>query len=323
MRTAALNWLVQQPLASQFPNVLAGAKTRFREALSDKTPAAALSAVRGLWDSEPDTQPVVETLTRLISSPTESAVFPGFRTEVEQLQGEALKLAAVMGPRAVAAVPAIAPFLLLRDSPTGQQAFSIGSTSAGGPGAIQLSIKSLAALALARIGKGAIAALPTVEEALKQFEGDRQSIVEPPSGAFGAMVGDMARGMARGGQFQRSVTIRELLIAAKAQLEDRAPPDPEKKATEVKMEDILLVQSLHKLLLTEQVLLDQHYGPGSERPELRELDQKLKAAEEELNAVWTLYNEQRKNAPRKSAGSTSEPNTKAKPSESPKNDETK
>ena len=301
VRTAALNWLVQQPLASRFPNVMAGVKTRFREALSDKTPAAALSAVRGLSDSESDTPLVVETLTRLIGSPTESAGFP---TEATNLQADVLRLAAVMGPRAAAAAPAIAPFLLLRDPPSPGPGFSIGSPGPGF-GTIQLSMKSLAALALARMGKAAIAALPTVEEALKQFEGDPQSVVEPPQRLFGGF-----RGMMQMGLSTRQITFRELLIAAKARLEDRAALDPDKKPTEVKSEDTLLVQSLLKLLQTEQLLLEQHYGPGAERPEIRELDQKLKAAEEEFNELWKLYNEQRKNSPRKSPGASSDPGTK-------------
>ena len=108
------------------------------------------------------------------------------------------------------------------------------------------------------------------------------------------------------------VTLRELLIAAKARIEDRATSDPLRKTTVVKLEDLLLVQSLFKLLQTEHVILEQHSGSGAERPELRELDQKLKAAAEEFDALRKLYDEQRKNSTRKSPEASPDPGTKPK-----------
>jgi hypothetical protein len=294
VRAAALSWLTRLPRTGIGSEALPDATKRFRESLSDKAPEVAYWAVKGLLDSESDTAAVVEALKRLLGTPSETSGL----TEVSHLQGEALILAAVMGPRAASAAPAIAPFLLLRDSPNdqggfaGDGGFTIGQR--GAPVSIRLSSKTLAALALARMGKAADTALPIIEEALKQTRAPFR-----PGYSSRAVSGiDVGSVMTRAGFGSQTISFVEFLIAAKARLEDRPAADPKDKPMEVKPEDTLLLQALLKLLQTERVLLEHHYGPGSERPELRELDQKLKAAEEEFDALSKLYNEQRKNSPR-------------------------
>jgi serine/threonine protein kinase len=303
IRASALQWLNRLPRQGVGSEAIPEATQRFREALNDKAPEVSYWAAYSLLDSEPDTAAVIETLKRLIGSPAQTANL----TEVSPLQGEALKLVAVMGPRAAVAAPDIAPFLLLRDSADGQRGIHIGQ-SGNGPGsnAIQLSIKSLAALTLARMGKAAASTLPTIEEALKEFSNLPRSGLESPTRVFGGS-GNFGFGggspATRGGIRIGQVTFLELLIAAKARIEDRPAPEPQTKPAEVKLDDTLPVQAMLKLLHTEQALLEERYGHGAERPELRELDQKLKAVEEEFNALWKLYNEQRKNSSRRPTGS--------------------
>ncbi len=169
---------------------------------------------------------------------------------------------------------------------------------------VPLMFKQWAAVALARCGKDAAETLPTIKEALLKQSPDDGSSEDPTS-------------LSKQGAF--SLTLYELLIATQARLEEKPPLDLS-NPTELKLtkDDLTLARSNWKLLRVEQELLKQHHGTDADNPMLRELDRKVKAAEEQFQTLSKLYNEQRKKTPRTSTNSPPEP--KAKPVDPPKDD---
>ena len=283
IRESALKWVIDLPLDDQATNSRAILEQRLREALKDKVGTVALLAASMLVDSEADTPAVVNAIRVVVDSQQDDSL--SWANSYSRF--EAVKQAAVMGPRAAPAAKVIARVLL---EPSNNDAgFFGGSHQMGrGTGAVRtvpspgfqvgpdLMFKQWAAVALARFGKAAAETLPTVKEALKKqsFEGD--SLADP-------------RTLLKGDSF--SVSLYELLLATEARLEEKPPLDLSNPA-EIKItkEDLTLAQANWKLLRVEQELLKQKHSADAENPSLRELDQQVKAAEEHLQKVHVLNN---------------------------------
>ena len=314
VREAALKWVLDVPLdekATQSRTIL---EKRLREALQDKEGTVALLAAPWLIDSEPDTPAVVNAIRKVVDYQQDD--FLSWANSYSRF--EAVKLAAVMGPRAAPAAKVIARVLLepgqdLAGYSGGSHHMGRGSGFVGAVPGFQagsdLTFKQWAAVALARCGKAAAETLPTIKEALmKRSPGDISindiSIEDPTT-------------LSKRDSF--NLTLYELLIATQARLEEKPPLDLS-NPVELKLtkEDLILSQSHWKLLRVEQELLKQKYGADADNATLRELDQKVKAAEEQFQALSKLYNEQRKKSPRTSSNSPSEP--KVKPVDPPKDD---
>lgn len=140
---------------------------------------------------------------------------------------------------------------------------------------LDLMFEQWAAVALARFGKAAAETLATIKEALKKQSSERDSLDDP-------------RTLPKRDSF--SVSLYELLLATEARLEEKPPLDLSNPA-EIKIanEDLVLAQANWKLLRVEQELLKQHHGTDAENPTLRELDQKVKAAEEQFQKIQDIY----------------------------------
>ena len=229
-----------QPLASD-------AKARCREVLSDKSPTVVLAACRGLFASASDGPGICDALSPIVTG-----------SHAGQ-QYEALWLLAVMGPSAEKAIPVLSSLLLAkegdqpeRNSQTPRPNFFSKYSAGGGSYGGNPSDKELAILALARMGKAAGPALPTIQQALEKRQ-DRISR----------------------GSLNVVSTIRDLLLAAKARIEEQTIPNAERLAkNELTQDDLDLMESTYRTLRLESELLRHFFGIT--HPSVRELDARMK-----------------------------------------------
>ncbi len=240
-------------LIYKFPDLplATDAKVRCREVLSDKSPTVVLAACRGLFASPSDGPAICDALTPIVTG-----------SHAGQ-QYEALWLMAVMGSPAEKAIPVLSTLLLAidedqpeRNSQTPRPNFFSKYFGGGGSYGRNPSDKELAIVALARIGKAASPALPTIQQALDQRK-DRISR----------------------GSLDLVSTVRDLLLAAKGRIEEQTIPNAERLAkNELTQNDLDLMESTYRTLRLENELLRHFYGIT--HPSVRELDARMKSLRE-------------------------------------------
>ncbi|MCX7423455.1 MAG: hypothetical protein NT013_28505 [Planctomycetia bacterium] len=229
-----------QPLASD-------AKSRCREVLSDKSPTVVLAACRGLFASASDGPSICDAISPIVTG-----------SHAGQ-QYEALWLLAVMGPSAEKAIPSLNTLLLAKDedhpernSQTPRPNFFSKYSAGGGSYGRNPSDKELAIIALARMGKAANSALPTIQQALEKR---KDSISR--------------------GSVDVVSTVRDLLLAAKARIEEQTIPNAERLAkNELTQDDLDLMESTYRTLRLESEMLRHFFGIN--HPSVRELDARMK-----------------------------------------------
>ena len=240
VREQSVSWL--SILIYNFPKLplVSEVNVRLRELLSDKATPVVLTACRGLFASKADGPAICDALSPLVIGNNEGQ------------QNEALWLLAVMGPSAEKGVPALSSMLLSEGNPeshVGQwsqnsyvRTSGFFSTYSGrsGIGSRELISKELAIIALARIGKAASPALPTIQQALEK----RQDQVSR-------------------GSLDVVGSIRDLLVATKARIEEQTIPNAERLAkNELTLDDFDQMESTYKTLRieNEMLFLDGRHG---------------------------------------------------------------
>lgn len=276
IRASALWWLARRGQKDLSQGLQQRIQKEWRSTLADKDSVMALIAVQALVDSEADAAAVSEVLKQVISQRGGQPRFPFW----SGLRIEALKYAALMGPRAAPAAKAIADVLLEKDDFIPGQGqggggvggggfFSVPSSGGGfGDGGIprtQFSRKQLAALALARIGDAAAETIPTIEAAFNK--------TKPVNWAWAFDDGGVAAKF-----LDRPSTLAETLLGTFHRLR-KTPAEDVSKALNARDSDGLHnALARYKLARDERELLESHYGSDSDHPGLREA--KAKEAEE-------------------------------------------
>jgi hypothetical protein len=171
-----------------------------------------------------------------------------------------------MGPSASNAIPALCELLGAEEkdelqasnySPPNRTSNFFARYSGGSDSySRDLTDKELAILALARMGKIASLALPTIQQVLAKRR-DRVTL----------------------GSLDHESTIRDLLMAMMGRIEEQTIPNAERLAKhELTPDDIHLMESTYKTLRLENEMLRRFFGVT--HPSVRELDARLKSFRE-------------------------------------------